>query len=48
VEPTDSAYAAEPSVGFDGAIIRIHPQRLISAGIDNDDSFRSNARNFDN
>ncbi|MEV0408829.1 PPOX class F420-dependent oxidoreductase [Actinoallomurus sp. NPDC050550] len=31
-EPTDSAYDAAP-MGFDGAIIRIHPERLISFGL---------------
>lgn len=34
-EPTDSAWAsAVPRTGFDGAIIRIHPKRIISFGID--------------
>ncbi|GAA4623535.1 PPOX class F420-dependent oxidoreductase [Actinoallomurus vinaceus] len=32
-EPADSAYDAAPT-GFDGAIIRIHPKRLISFGLD--------------
>jgi pyridoxamine 5'-phosphate oxidase family protein len=33
-EPTDSAWAsATPRTGFDGAIIRIHPKRIISFGI---------------
>ena len=33
-EPTDSAWASDgPSMGFDGAIIRIHPKRIISFGI---------------
>ncbi|WP_433683937.1 PPOX class F420-dependent oxidoreductase [Nocardia sp. CA-119907] len=31
-EPTDSAYA-DFTGGFDGAIIRIHPERLISFGV---------------
>jgi pyridoxamine 5'-phosphate oxidase family protein len=31
-EPADSAYSASPG-GFDGAIIRIHPERVISFGI---------------
>jgi pyridoxamine 5'-phosphate oxidase family protein len=30
-QPADSAYA--DSAGFDGAIIRIHPERLISFGV---------------
>jgi len=35
VEPTDSAWAADlAQTGFDGAIIRIHPKRIISFGID--------------
>jgi pyridoxamine 5'-phosphate oxidase family protein len=49
-EPTDSAYATDAPAGFDGAIIRIHPQRLISGGLDDPggaQSFTSNARNFD-
>jgi pyridoxamine 5'-phosphate oxidase family protein len=33
-EPTDSAWATfGPGIGFDGAIIRIHPKRIISFGI---------------
>lgn len=32
-EPADSAWAGTQT-GFDGAIIRIHPQRVISFGID--------------
>src|SRR5262245_61617433 len=28
-EPADSAYGERPPAGFDGAIIRIHPARLI-------------------
>ena len=33
-EPTDSAWAsANGQTGFDGAIIRIHPKRIISFGI---------------
>lgn len=33
-EPTDSAWAPDlPRTGFDGAIIRIHPKRIISFGI---------------
>lgn len=31
-EPTDSAWAGAPT-GFDGAIIRVHPRRIISFGI---------------
>jgi pyridoxamine 5'-phosphate oxidase family protein len=31
-EPADSAYGTSPG-GFDGAIIRIHPERVISFGI---------------
>jgi pyridoxamine 5'-phosphate oxidase family protein len=45
-EPTDSAYSAGAPAGFDGAIIRIHPQRLISSGVNDADSFTSNGRNF--
>lgn len=38
-EPTDSAWAADlAQTGFDGAIIRIRPQRIISFGIDNSDT----------
>jgi pyridoxamine 5'-phosphate oxidase family protein len=34
-EPTDSAWAADlAETGFDGAIIRIHPKRIISFGLD--------------
>jgi pyridoxamine 5'-phosphate oxidase family protein len=34
-EPTDSAWASRlAQTGFDGAIIRIHPKRIISFGID--------------
>lgn len=34
-EPTDSAWAIDlAQTGFDGAIIRIHPKRIISFGID--------------
>ncbi len=34
-EPTDSAWAVDlAQTGFDGAIIRIRPQRIISFGID--------------
>ena len=34
-EPTDSAWAADlPRIGFDGAIIRIHPKQIISFGLD--------------
>ncbi|TCC06281.1 hypothetical protein [Kribbella soli] len=34
-EPTDSAWAHDlAQTGFDGAIIRIHPKRIISFGID--------------
>jgi pyridoxamine 5'-phosphate oxidase family protein len=32
-EPTDSAWAAAGQTGFDGAIIRIRPKRIISFGI---------------
>ena len=32
-EPTDSAWATRPQTGFDGAIIRVHPKRIISFGI---------------
>lgn len=33
-QPTDSAWApAIPQTGFDGAIIRVHPKRIISFGI---------------
>lgn len=50
-DPTDSAYGADTLSGFDGAIIRIHPQRLFSYGIndpDHDDQpFAANKRNFD-
>jgi pyridoxamine 5'-phosphate oxidase family protein len=34
-EPADSAYGS-PGTGFDGAIIRIHPQRIISFGLGDD------------
>ncbi|MQY23471.1 PPOX class F420-dependent oxidoreductase [Nocardia macrotermitis] len=34
-EPADSAYADAAPPGFDGAIIRIHPERLISFGVNN-------------
>lgn len=49
-EPTDSAWAtAIPQTGFDGAIIRIHPKRIISFGIgetgDNVRGFKVNKRN---
>jgi pyridoxamine 5'-phosphate oxidase family protein len=34
-EPTDSAWAPDlQQTGFDGAIVRIHPKRIISFGID--------------
>ncbi|WP_328320161.1 PPOX class F420-dependent oxidoreductase [Kribbella sp. NBC_00382] len=34
-EPTDSAWAVDlAQTGFDGAIIRIHPKRIISFGLD--------------
>ncbi|WP_433567161.1 PPOX class F420-dependent oxidoreductase [Nocardia sp. CA-151230] len=36
-EPTDSAYAGYTG-GFDGAIIRIHPRRLISFGVNTTDA----------
>jgi pyridoxamine 5'-phosphate oxidase family protein len=32
--PADSAYGDLPATGIDGAIIRIHPTRVISFGID--------------
>ena len=49
-EPTDSAWAsAIPQSGFDGAIIRIHPKRIISFGIgeigDNVREFKVSKRN---
>lgn len=49
-EPTDSAWAsAIPQTGFDGAIIRIHPKRIISFGIgetgDDVRGFKFNRRN---
>jgi pyridoxamine 5'-phosphate oxidase family protein len=49
-EPTDSAWAsAIPQTGFDGAIIRIRPTRIISFGIgettDNVREFTINKRN---
>ena len=38
-DPTDSAWAADlAQTGFDGAIIRLHPNRIISFGIDNSDT----------
>jgi pyridoxamine 5'-phosphate oxidase family protein len=50
-EPTESAYGANAPTGFDGAIIRIHPKRLISFGINDPDrdvqSLAINRRNFD-
>ena len=36
-EPIDSAYGTDAPAGFDGAIIRIYPERLISFGIDDPD-----------
>lgn len=37
-EPIDSAWAADlAQTGFDGAIIRIHPKRIISFGVDGAD-----------
>jgi pyridoxamine 5'-phosphate oxidase family protein len=33
-EPTDSAWGQDAPPGFDGAIIRIHPDRVISFGLD--------------
>jgi len=49
-EPTDSAYATDAPMGFDGAIIRIHPQRIISFGVNNPDrdarSLAVEARDF--
>ena len=36
-EPADSAWADGPNMGRDGAIIRIHPKRIISFGIDETD-----------
>jgi pyridoxamine 5'-phosphate oxidase family protein len=49
VEPTDSAWASDiRPMGFDGAIIRIHPKRIISFGIgettDDVRAFRINKR----
>jgi len=49
-EPTDSAWAPDLSrTGFDGAIIRIHPKRIISFGIgetaDNVREFKVSKRN---
>jgi pyridoxamine 5'-phosphate oxidase family protein len=39
VEPSDSAWAADlAQTGFDGAIIRIHPKRIISFGVDGTDT----------
>ncbi|MET7280106.1 PPOX class F420-dependent oxidoreductase [Kribbella sp. NPDC005582] len=39
VEPGDSAWAADlAQTGFDGAIIRIHPKRIISFGLDGTDA----------
>lgn len=35
-EPTDSAFASGPNPGFDGAIIRIRPRRVISFGLGDD------------
>jgi len=47
-EPTDSAWGTGAPPGFDGAIIRIHPRRIISFGIDETDQdvrqFRINRR----
>lgn len=37
-EPTDSAWGDGSSMGFDGAIIRIHPERIISFGLGDPDS----------
>ena len=38
-EPTDSPWTADLArTGFDGAIIRIHPRRIISFGIDETDT----------
>jgi pyridoxamine 5'-phosphate oxidase family protein len=43
-EPIDSAWAGE-DLGWDGAIIRIHPQRIISYGTEPDAApFTSNRR----
>jgi pyridoxamine 5'-phosphate oxidase family protein len=40
-EPTDSAWESRlAQTGFDGAIIRIHPKRIISFGIDDDGNVR--------
>lgn len=48
-EPTDSAYA-DFDGGIDGAIIRIHPQRIISFSVNDPEpdmqSLAINARNF--
>jgi pyridoxamine 5'-phosphate oxidase family protein len=50
-DPTDSAYGADTPAGFDGAIIRIHPQRLFSYGVNDPDHdvqpLAVNKRNFD-
>jgi pyridoxamine 5'-phosphate oxidase family protein len=48
-QPTDSAWApAIPQTGFDGAIIRVYPKRIISFGIgetsDNVRDFKINKR----
>ena len=49
-EPADSAYGADTPTGFDGAIIRIYPQRIISFGLNNpdhdDQSLAVEARDF--
>jgi pyridoxamine 5'-phosphate oxidase family protein len=49
-EPTDSAYGTDTPAGFDGAIIRIHPERLIDFGINDTDRdvqpLSINRRNF--
>ncbi len=45
-EPTDSAYGVDTPAGFDGAIIRIRPRRLISSGVNDADTFASAGRNF--
>jgi pyridoxamine 5'-phosphate oxidase family protein len=52
-EPTDSAWgSAAAQTGFDGAIIRVHPKRIISFGIDETTSdvraFKVNKRTVGN
>jgi len=38
--PVDSAYGGSSPAGFDGAIIRIHPARIISFGIGSESGSR--------